>query len=199
MYSFEIYYGKKIEPHIQIVAQMRIKEFANYPYLYDGNMDYEKEYLTYYTKNEHSMLILVKEKNKVIACATSTPLSVFIDFFGDSRNSFERASKNIDQFYYYGEIIILPQYRNLGLGNQIYNKRLEYAKSLAYKNVAIITVVRPSDHKLKPNNYIETYGLFEKQGFKPNGITCENSYLTFVECGVSKEKLNLMKYWEKEL
>jgi hypothetical protein len=39
--------GKDFEPYLLRLANLRIKIFREYPYLYDGNIEDEKQYLVY--------------------------------------------------------------------------------------------------------------------------------------------------------
>ena len=38
-------HGPELEPFIDGLGRLRIAVFREYPYLYDGSLDYEREYL----------------------------------------------------------------------------------------------------------------------------------------------------------
>jgi hypothetical protein len=44
--------GQDIIPFIPELAKLRIEIFKSYPYLYDGDLDYEHNYLNTYSKWE---------------------------------------------------------------------------------------------------------------------------------------------------
>lgn len=47
--------GEQAKPFIPELARLRITVFRDYPYLYDGSMGYEKEYLQTYMRSSESI------------------------------------------------------------------------------------------------------------------------------------------------
>jgi hypothetical protein len=66
--------GAEIEPHIDDLARLRIQVFREFPYLYDGNLDYEAEYLATYVRSADSLCVLVRDEGRVVGASTSLPL-----------------------------------------------------------------------------------------------------------------------------
>lgn len=66
--------GKEIENAIEDLARLRLAVFREYPYLYDGDMEYEKRYLNTYIESEGAVLIVVKDADKIVGASTAIPL-----------------------------------------------------------------------------------------------------------------------------
>ena len=57
----ELLHGRDIEPHIDEVARLRIAVFRDFPYLYDGTVEYEADYLSTYVRSADSLCVLVRD------------------------------------------------------------------------------------------------------------------------------------------
>lgn len=67
--------GAQIVKYLEEVVKFRLKVFREYPYLYDGNLDYEKEYFKDFANNPRAMVILVTRGEKTVGVATSIALA----------------------------------------------------------------------------------------------------------------------------
>ncbi len=47
--------GTELKPIITSLAQLRIEVFREFPYLYDGDLDYEETYLDTYLQSDKSI------------------------------------------------------------------------------------------------------------------------------------------------
>ena len=45
MLRLQNFHGPELEPHLDALGTLRIAVFREYPYLYDGSLEYEREYL----------------------------------------------------------------------------------------------------------------------------------------------------------
>ena len=50
--------GDQIKPYLDDLARLRIEVFRHFPYLYDGDMDYERKYLDTYARSPESLFVL---------------------------------------------------------------------------------------------------------------------------------------------
>ena len=66
--------GSAITPYLTAPAQLRIEVLREYPYLYDGDLTYERRYLAKYSKSARSTFVLALHNEQVIGCATGLPL-----------------------------------------------------------------------------------------------------------------------------
>ena len=66
--------GSQVEQYIPEVARLRIEVFREFPYLYDGNIEYEAKYLRTYTISPDSVIVIAFDADKVIGASTAVPL-----------------------------------------------------------------------------------------------------------------------------
>jgi len=66
--------GPELEAALDGVAQLRITVFRDWPYLYDGSLEYEREYLATYRDNPGALLVGAFHDGRLIGASTSTPM-----------------------------------------------------------------------------------------------------------------------------
>ena len=66
--------GAEITPHVDALAALRIRVFRDFPYLYDGDVDYERDYLATYERSPRSLAFLVHDGDALIGATTALPL-----------------------------------------------------------------------------------------------------------------------------
>src|SRR5262245_61817705 len=68
-------HGIALTPWLDALGRLRITVFREYPYLYDGTLAYEREYLQTYVNSAHSLVVLVTdERDEVVGATTCIPL-----------------------------------------------------------------------------------------------------------------------------
>ena len=68
--------GFAVEPWLDELAELRIEVFRDFPYLYEGNREYERRYLDRYAQSDRSVFVLALEFNRLVGAATALPLSL---------------------------------------------------------------------------------------------------------------------------
>ena len=66
--------GPDLEAALPQLAALRIKVFRDYPYLYDGSLDYEQSYLQALTHSKDSVIVAAEDGGKIAGCATGSAL-----------------------------------------------------------------------------------------------------------------------------
>ena len=56
--------GIAVEPWLDELAKLRIEVFRDFPYLYEGDLAYERRYLDRYAQSDQSVFVLALEFNK---------------------------------------------------------------------------------------------------------------------------------------
>src|SRR3546814_19498584 len=56
------------------VAGLRASVFRSFPYLYEGDTEYEKHYLAMYARSADSLLVLALAADVVVGASTGLPL-----------------------------------------------------------------------------------------------------------------------------
>lgn len=157
--------GKELNSHIEDLAQLRIQVFKDFPYLYEGSLDYEKSYLASYQQSELSKVFIAFDGDRPIGASTCNLLANEEQEFKDAVESFY---PNLEKVFYFGESVLLKEYRGRGIGKDFFQLREAHAKKslgseLAY--TCFCSVVRSPQHPLKPTDYRALDPFWESQGY----------------------------------
>lgn len=194
MITYQSYKGSEIEEVIEDLASLRITVFRAFPYLYEGSLEYEKKYLQTYINSPKSFLFAVFDHNEMVGATTCIPLS---DETDDVKEPFIKAGMNIETIFYFGESILLPEYRGLGLGHRFFDEREAHVMSFGtYRTTCFCGVVREENHALKPENYKPLDEFWLKRGYN-----CQpklQSYFDWLDIGETESTTKPMVYWTKE-
>ena len=98
--------------YIDKLAELRIKVFREYPYLYQGNLDYEKNYLRTYVTCKEAIIVIVKDGNEVVGVSTAIPLEFETP---ECQKPFIEQNLPLNKIFYFGESVLLPPYRANGI------------------------------------------------------------------------------------
>lgn len=156
--------GAEITTVFEDLANLRITVFRDFPYLYEGSVDYEMEYLKIYAQAEKALLFAVYDGSKMVGATTCIPLA---DEAPEVRLPFEKAGLTIDSIFYFGESILLKEYRGLGLGHRFFDEREAHARSFGnFKTTCFCAVDRGENHPLQPENYRPNDAFWLKRGYQ---------------------------------
>ena len=76
--------GLDLDAALDDMARLRIKVFRDWPYLYDGDVDYERRYLEPYRTSAGAILVGAFDGTELIGAATGTPMTDHADEFADA-------------------------------------------------------------------------------------------------------------------
>lgn len=156
--------GGEIESVFEDLGWLRIAVFRDFPYLYEGSLEHEKDYLKTYSHSERSFLFAVYDEQRMVGATTCIPLS---DETPDIREPFEKAGMDIDSIFYFGESILLPAYRGVGIGHRFFDEREKHALSFGtYKTTCFCAVEREANHPAQPENYRPNDEFWTKRGYR---------------------------------
>jgi GNAT superfamily N-acetyltransferase len=173
--------------------------FKEYPYLYEGSLDYEKSYTASYATDEHALLAVAFDDEKIVGISTGIPLNSNALIVKDLKRKFIDAGVDPSTYYYYGEVIILPEYRGQGLTTKLYHIKEVKAQNWGYTAACILTVKRPDNHPLKPAGYRSPDRLWEHLGFRKDpSFEVSYHWETIIDAhGTHKDMENPMEFWRK--
>lgn len=155
--------GAGLEPWLDRLGSLRIRVFREYPYLYDGSLDYEREYLSTYLGSERSLAVLVTDpRGEVVGATTCLPLA---DEGPEFREPFVRHGIDVATICYFAESILLPEFRGRGLGKEFFRRREAQTRRLGLACSAFCAVDRPVDHPRRPADYRPLDAFWQSRGF----------------------------------
>lgn len=154
--------GNALTEALDDVARLRIAVFRDWPYLYDGSLEYERAYLQSYEQSSRAIVIAVYDGDWLVGASTGAPLSEHAD---DFFQAFAGTEINIDSMFYFGESVLLSRYRGRGIGNTFFDRREEYARGMGYEQVCFASVMRAHDHPLKPTAYRPLDPFWQNRGY----------------------------------
>ncbi|MBZ0331226.1 GNAT family N-acetyltransferase [Halomonas sp. ANAO-440] len=186
--------GSAITPHLDDLARLRIRVFRDFPYLYDGDLAYEADYLRRYAECPESLFVLAFEANALVGASTGMPLAADMAEF---RAPFERAGFDIGSVFYYGESVLLSNYRGRGIGKAFMEARERHAAERGFSTVAFCAVERPDDHPLKPEGYVPLHGFWRSRGYERHPELATTFH--WKEVGEPEETDKPMVFWLKSL
>lgn len=192
--NFLLLKDKDIHEYRDEIAKLRIEIFHDFPYLYEGDYEYEKKYLKVYEESSRSILVLVMDGNTAIGASTALPLSDENDYI---QEPFLKLGLEIENFFYFGESVLKKNYRGLGIGKKFFQHREQHALSFPqYKFTCFCGVNRPENHKSRPKDYIPLDDFWSKLGYhkEPKII----SSFSWRDIGDIQETEKPMTYWLKE-
>lgn len=182
--------GAEIGAALESLAQLRITVFAAYPYLYDGDAAYEAEYLVEYAAAEDAVLVAAFDGERIVGAATAAPM---IHQKAEFREPFAARGLDVDRLFYFGESVLLPEYRGQRIGHAFFDHREAQAKACGASAACFAAVIRPDDHPAKPAGYVPHDAFWTKRGYAVvPGLVTE---LAWKEHGEEGESLKAMQYW----
>jgi GNAT superfamily N-acetyltransferase len=186
--------GSTLHAALDDLARLRIAVFRDYPYLYDGTADYEQGYLRLFPRGKDGVIVVAKDSGDIVGCATGSALSTQSDAL---QEPFAKAGYNLDEIYYCGESVLLPQYRGQGIGHIFFEEREKHARAKGYRFSVFCAVVRPSDHPARPKDYQPLDAFWHKRGYsKVPGLMAQFSWK---DVGDTVETEKPMQFWLKAL
>lgn len=187
--------GEALKDYIPALAALRIRVFHEFPYLYDGDLAYEEEYLNTYVQAPDSVIVLVFDGDEVVGASTAIPMAnETVEF----KQPFIDAGYNPDEIFYCGESVLLPQYRGQGVGVAFFEQREAHAAKLGgFKFSCFCAVERPEDHPRRPKAYEPLDSFWQKRGYqKTPELATTYSWKDLDE---AEQSAKPMTFWMKAL
>lgn len=186
--------GQDILPYIPELAKLRIEIFKSYPYLYDGDLDYEYTYLNTYIKCKESIIVVALDRDKVVGASSAIPLDFeTIEF----QKPFLENSISIKDVFYFGESVLQFAYRGCGIYRHFFTEREAAAKEYGSKLTAFAAIERPLDDPKKPKNYLPLDLVWKHFGYEKHVELC--MYYEWKEIGETLKTTHPLIFWQKKL
>lgn len=186
--------GDEMRARLDDLARLRIEVFRAFPYLYEGSLDYERKYLTRYANARTGTIAVALDGDQVVGACTALALEEEADFV---QAPFLEAGMDIGEIFYFGESVLLPQYRGQGIGVRFFEEREAAAREFGYPVCCFCAVARPEDHPLKPEDYVPLDNFWRNRGYEKRPELV--SQFSWTDIGEQDETAKPMIYWMKRL
>ncbi len=184
----------ELERALDDVARLRIEVFRDWPYLYDGDLEYERRYLQAYRDSEKAIVVGAFDDDRLIGASTGAPL---VDHADDFAAAFSETGLDLSQIYYCAESVLLPGYRGQGVGHHFFDLREAHARILGFSKCAFCGVQRPLDHPMRPENYRPLDPFWRARGYQPMpGVVATFSWKDVNEDAATSKPL---QFWIRDL
>ncbi|MDB2705115.1 GNAT family N-acetyltransferase [Pseudomonadota bacterium] len=187
--------GEQLNQYIPELARLRIQVFRDWPYLYDGDLDYELSYLQTYIQSPDSVIVLALDGDMVVGASTGIPLKYETD---EVKQPFIDAGYDIDTVFYCGESVLISKYRGQGAGITFFEHREAHAQGIGgFDYACFCGVQRPDEHPRRPSDYVPLDNFWRKRGYEKHSEL--NTTFSWKELGETEESPKPMTFWIKKL
>jgi GNAT superfamily N-acetyltransferase len=191
--TFRSFIGADVGQVLDDLARLRIAVFRDWPYLYDGDLAYERRYLELYT-NPRAIVVGAFDGGRMVGAATGMPLTDHDDDFGSALAGIDVPMSDI---FYCAESVLLPGYRGQGAGHAFFDAREDHGRTLGLTHSAFCGVQRPTDHPARPADYLPLDAFWRKRGYTP--VPGAIAHFAWKDLGGEAETEKPLQFWMKPL
>lgn len=186
--------GPALDAALDDVARLRIVVFRDWPYLYDGDPDYERAYLAPYRNNPRAIVVGAFDGEALVGAATGTPMEDHADEFAGALAS---TGLVLSDIFYCAESVLLPNYRGQGVGHRFFDIREAHARDLGRGYVAFCAVERPDDHPGRPPGYRPLDAFWRARGYAP--VPGAVAWFSWTDLGCALPSKKPLQVWMRRL
>lgn len=192
--DYRILRGAEVEAALDDLADLRIRVFREWPYLYDGDHAYERRYLARYCDAPGAILVGAFDGARLVGAATGSPME---DHGADFGASLERRGLPLGTIFYCAESVLLPECRGRGAGHAFFDAREAHARALGRTHAAFCSVLRPEDHPRRPAGSRSLAPFWRGRGYEElPGATVTFSWR---DLGAAEETAKPLQVWMRRL
>ena len=193
--SIRRFSGAALNEHLDDLARLRIEVFRDFPYLYDGTMDYERKYLQTYAACPDAVVVIAFAGAEVVGASTGIPLAFEEPHF---RQPLSERGYDPARVFYCAESVLLATWRGKGIGARFFEEREAHARALGgFDWYCFCAVQRPADHPLRPLAYRPLDGFWQKRGYTQQpGLTASYSWKDIDQ---QEETSKTLQFWLKSV
>lgn len=186
--------GDQITAVLDDLARLRINVFRSWPYLYDGDLFYERRYLSHFAESAGAVVIGAFDGTRLIGAATGAPMEGHAEDFA---RAFTSTGIALTDIFYCAESVLLPEYRGRGLGHAFFDGREAQARALGRRWAAFCSVIRPADQPGRPADYRPLDPFWRSRGYdKLPGVVATFSWK---DLGHAEETRKQLQFWIRDL
>jgi GNAT superfamily N-acetyltransferase len=187
--------GAELKAALPALARLRMTVFRDFPYLYDGTLAYEEEYLDTFASAPGAICVTAYDGDAIVGASTGAPM---IEHAGEFGAPFLEKGYDLPDLFYCAESVLLASHRGLGLGHAFFDRREAHARELGgFTHTTFSSVVRPIDHPLRPAGYQPLDAFWTKRGYaKADGLVAQYTWKDIDQPAPTAKD---MQFWIKAL
>ena len=193
--TFETLSGAALTARLDALAGLRIRVFREWPYLYDGDPAHEARYLAAYAQSPGALVVAASTaQGEAVGMATCQPGHEASEKL---RASWAAAGLDAATLCYFGESVLLPEYRGQGAGVRFFQQREAHARRLGLSIAAFCSVVRNENDPRWPRDYTPLDGFWGNRGYaaRPDISTV----MSWREVDDTLKTPHVLSFWIKKL
>jgi GNAT superfamily N-acetyltransferase len=186
--------GDALDAALPDLARLRIAVFRAWPYLYEGDADYEARYVRAYAESPNAVIVGCFDGGTLVGAATAAPME---DHAREFAAPLAERGHDLSDILYCGESVLLPEYRGRGVGHAFFDAREAHGRALGRTFACFCGVIRDADDPRRPADYAPLDPFWRKRGYeKLEGVTASYPWR---EIGAEAETDHPMQVWMRRL
>ncbi len=191
--AIETLSGGAVRAAVPELARLRVEVFRDWPYLYDGDLAYERRYLAKYAGIEDATIVVARVGGRIVGASTALPLAKAEP---EMQRPFRDAGLDPRDWYYFGESVLEAAHRGRGIGVAFFRAREERAAALGYRRTTFCAVERPDDHPMRPAGYVPLDAFWTRRGYMRRPELRAN--FDWRDIGARAEAPHPMVFWTRQ-
>lgn len=179
---------------LESLARLRIAVFREWPYLYDGALEYERRYLAHFLAEPDATLVVARAGGRIVGVATASPMRGQEAAF---RAPFETRGEDVARLFYFGESVLLPAWRGHGIGHAFFDHREAAARAAGATASCFCGIIRPADHPRRPADARDLAPFWRKRGYAP--VEGAIAHYDWKDIDQPAESRHAMQFWHRML
>lgn len=186
--------GAALLGHLPSLGRLRGQVFREWPYLYEADDAYEADYLRRYADGAGAAVVVALDGETAVGAATCQPMA---QAHAPVREAFLAAGRDPATHCYFGESVLLPQYRGQGIGVAFMAAREAVARAAGLATAAFCAVERAADDPRRPPGHAPLDGFWRNRGYAHHPeLACT---FRWREIGGADDVPHRLSFWLKQL
>ncbi|RLQ88285.1 GNAT family N-acetyltransferase [Notoacmeibacter ruber] len=190
----QAYRGAEAGSLVDGLAALRIKVFADWPYLYEGDREYEARYLGHFLAGEGAFVAAAFDGDQLVGAATAAPLVQHMDDIAEPVRALDLDPAAI---FYLSESVLLSEYRGSGIGHRFFDMREAEAMRQGFRASMFCAVDRQPDDPRRPSDARSLEPFWRTRGYRK--IDGPKAHISWRERGHSDESDHTLTLWLRDL
>jgi len=204
--SIQVYQREEIVPLLPLLNTWNTDAFGPFPYLYAPREDQLISMADFAYVNEKNALVIVAKKGEqIVGIAGGAPLDSFYManhyFTPELIKSMKNKEYDPSDYFYVGYFLIAPEFRgDLSVIESIYDRLVEFSRSIGKTQLAYISVLLADNHPMKPDVFSspEPWGT-AITGFSSMDLFTQMQWPTYQADGSIADQKHILQFYRKAI